>query len=256
MTLIISKLFEYFSHFRFYTPIQVFINRTYIKLFNISLDEFDTIQSYKSLNSLFIRSLIKDRDYSLDNNILISPSDGVITECGKCINGIAMQIKGKQYSVADFIYHELGDEYDYINIYLSPKDYHRFHAPTDLIIKKIRFVKGALYPVNNIALKNIDNLFSKNKRVILECIDTKGDNFFIIAIGALNVGRIQIHMAPNIINQKDNIEIDIDNIKINKGDEIGYFEMGSTIVMITTKWCYNAESDKSIRYGDNIGAIQ
>lgn len=253
MTLVISKIFEYISHFCFFTPLQILINKAYVKLFNISLDEFDSIESYRSLNSLFIRSLVREREFLEDLSVLISPSDGLITEVGKCTNNKALQIKGKEYVVSDFLDKSIGDDYEFINIYLSPSNYHRFHAPTNLIVKKVRFIKGALYPVNNFALKNVENLFTKNKRVVLECVDCYGNEFFIVAIGALNVGRIQIHITPELIDKKDSCVIVLDDIRINKGDEIGYFEMGSTIVMITKGWNYNVESGNKVLFGNDIG---
>ncbi|CAM2797788.1 phosphatidylserine decarboxylase [Helicobacter burdigaliensis] len=256
-TNLISQVFEKFAKHSFHPKIQKWINLAYVKYFNINLEEFDTIESYESLNELFMRSLIKMRSFDKAQNVLIAPCDSKVMEFGECRDNQAMQIKGKEYFVSDFVLEELGEGFNYINLYLSPKDYHRFHAPIDLKVKRIDFIQGALYPVNKMGLEKVDSLFVKNKRVVLSCEDYKGNPFYFVAVGALNVGGIIIHFAPNIATLKENYSHTFSTpICLQKGDEIGSFQMGSTIVMLSKGWCYHTKLEEGIYFGECIAKEQ
>ena len=158
------------------------------------MEEFDTLQSYPTLNALFTRSLVKMRSFDKSEVAMIAPCDSVIMESGVCKENLAMQIKGKSYKIDDFIHHKIDENFFYVNFYLSPSDYHRFHAPVDLWVKKIAFIQGLLLPVNERSLYKNENLFIKNKRVVLECEDEFGNDLYYVAVGALNVGKIQINL--------------------------------------------------------------
>ena len=122
-----------------------------------------------------------------------------------------------------------------MNFYLSPKDYHRYHAPTDFRITKLIHVPGKLYPVNLKYLKKEFELFVQNERVILECIDKNEKLFYMVFVGALNVGEMVFEFEPQVETNKDASDIKVYNyqdIFISKGDCLGYFKMGSTVVML------------------------
>lgn len=249
----ISRAFEKFSHFAFYPRIQHWINRFYVRLFKIDLEEFDTLRSYPTLDALFTRSLVKMRSFDKSENALISPCDAVVMESGFCQGDRAMQIKGKSYSVRDFIRTSLGEDYSFVNFYLSPSDYHRFHAPIDLEVRRIEFIEGKLLPVNEKSLQKNDNLFNQNKRVVLECQDDFGNAFYYVAIGALNVGKIQINVESEIANLRENKIYEYKKpIRIKKGEEIGCFHMGSTIVILSKGWEYNLSPREKVLFGQQI----
>ncbi|WP_104722111.1 phosphatidylserine decarboxylase [Helicobacter mesocricetorum] len=250
----ISHLFEKIAHYAFPRKIQVFINRTYVKFFGINMEEFDTLESYPTLNALFTRSFVKERQFDKTATTMIAPCDSLIMEFGECQNNLAMQIKGKSYSLKDFVAKKLEDGFFYVNFYLSPKDYHRFHAPINLKVKSVNFINGILLPVHKKSLQTNDNLFNKNKRVVLECVDDFGNPFYFIAIGALNVGRIQIHIIPELIYLKENKNFVLEKpYLLKKGEEIGCFEMGSTIVTLSTNWEYSIKNGEKIYFGESIG---
>lgn len=250
----ISHLFEKIAHCAFPRKIQIFINRTYVKFFGINMEEFDTLESYPTLNALFTRSFVKQREFDKTTTTMIAPCDSLIMEFGECQNDLAMQIKGKAYAISDFVTKNLEDGFFYINFYLSPKDYHRFHAPINLKVKSVNFINGMLLPVHRKSLEKNDNLFNKNKRVVLECIDDFENPFYLVAIGALNVGRIQIHIIPEIVNLKENKSFVFkESYLLKKGDEIGCFEMGSTIVVLSKNWEYSIKNKEKIYFGECIG---
>lgn len=238
----ISQKFGAFADTKFSPSVQNFINKTYIRIFNISLDEHAPLESYKSLNELFTRKLLKPRELKGDANTLVAPADCRVTNFGTVENGQILQIKGKSYSIAELLN---SDEKAasleggvFANLYLSPKDYHRFHAPCDAKVLYALHIPGALYPVNDPALNSIDALFAKNERVVL-ALEASFGVFYMVFVGALNVGRIVIEWDDRIKTNADKTTISAyhyeENITLKKGDEIGRFEMGSSIAMLFAK---------------------
>lgn len=248
----ISSIFEKFASYSFPLFLQKFINKTYVNLFDLNMSEFDTLESYSNLNALFMRSLIYPRSFDKEKNTMIAPCDSEIFCFGEVKDNLALQIKGKEYKVSDFLKEEL-EGYSYTNFYLSPRDYHRFHAPCDLEVVKIRFISGILLSVNEKSLQQNDAVFSKNKRVVLECKDGFGNPFYFIAVGALNVGRIQINFYPDSCKINTDKEVVFeDSIKLKKGDEIGSFLMGSTIVTFCKGWDFSLKEKEKILFGQLI----
>ncbi|MCI5968061.1 phosphatidylserine decarboxylase [Helicobacter sp.] len=249
----ISFLFEKFASCAFPPLIQNLINRIYVRIFDIKLDEFDTLANYPTLNALFTRSLLKMRNFDTTQSYMISPCDSVIMEFGECTENCAMQIKGKPYFVSDFIKTRLEEGYAYVNFYLSPRDYHRFHAPLNLKIKRLEFIAGRLLSVSEKALLRYNEVFSKNKRVVLECEDDFGATLYFVAIGALNVGRIQINFAPEVVGFKESKTLLFHTpIAVKKGEEIGSFLMGSTIVLLSKNWKYDLRLKEKVYFGQCI----
>ena len=163
-----SRLFGKLANYEFPRYFQVFINRFYVRLFKIDLSEFAPLESYKSLNALFTRSLAKPRDLATTPFNLISPTDSLIIESGIVEQNRALQIKGMSYDVPTLL-GEANAEFSgmkYINLYLSPKDYHHYHAPCDLEILETRYFSGKLAPVNIPSLNKNDSLYNYNEREI------------------------------------------------------------------------------------------
>lgn len=249
----LSFLFEKFASYPFPARLQKWINAIYVKIFNINLDEFDTLASYPTLNALFTRSLIKMRSFDKADSSMIAPCDALVMELGECRDNLAMQIKGKSYHVSDFIKTHLQEGFTYVNFYLSPSDYHRFHAPMRLRVRRVEFIAGRLLSVNAKTLLRCDEVFTKNKRVVLECEDDFGETLFFVAVGALNVGRIQINFAPEIARLKKSKVLDCNPpIVLQKGDEIGSFLMGSTIVLLSKNWKYDLKLKEKVYFGECI----
>ncbi len=250
----ISRLFEKCASHAFSPKIQHWINALYVKMFDIRLDEFDTLESYPTLNALFTRSLVKMRQFDKTETHLIAPCDSVIMDFGVCKEGMAMQIKGKSYFVNDLIKSEADvSAMNYVNFYLSPRDYHRFHAPINLKVRRLEFIDGKLLSVNEKSLLRHENVFTQNKRVVLECADDFGETLYFVAIGALNVGRIQINFAPEVVNFKTSQSLSFKTpITLYKGDEIGSFLMGSTIVLLSKGWEYDLKVKEKVYFGQCI----
>lgn len=259
-TNVISRIFGRFAHTRFPKGMQYAINRFYIDYFKINLDEFESLESYPTLNALFTRNLVKPRILHTTPFNLISPTDSLITESGSITQQSALQIKGKSYRVNDLlgITHDL-NRYSFLNLYLSPRDYHHYHAPCDLEILEAKYFTGKLLPVNFASLHKNENLFIQNERVVLKmhCKHNQSIMYYV-AVGALNVGKMQFLFDKRIqTNAKygDCTYTYEKPIVLEAGDEIGFFEMGSTIVLIAqANW--KVKSGDVVKMGEQIGTLE
>ena len=262
ITNLLSQYFGKFAKKEFPRPIQELINGAYTKFMKLDLKEFKNSKHYKSLNELFTRDLIIKREIDGSKDIFISPTDSLITECGKLKNDTALQIKGMEYSVEELLTYYCRDNFsklengEFMNFYLSPRDYHRYHAPVDFKLKKLIHVPGKLYPVNLKYLNKELELFVQNERVVLEC-EKDGKIFYMVFVGALNVGQMVFEFEPRVETNKDTKEIKVytyENIEISKADCLGYFKMGSTVVMIWEKDFVVLEDllNKNVKFGQKI----
>jgi len=262
----ISRVFGKFAKKSFPTPIQKLINNAYVKFLGLDMSEFKNPNEYKSLNALFTRALEKPRVIDTSNDNFISPADSLISECGTLQNDTLMQIKGMEYNVDELLTYHCSSNInrvidgEYMNFYLSPKDYHRYHAPTDCQITKLIHVPGKLYPVNFKYLKKELGLFVQNERVIVECLK-EGKLFYMVFVGALNVGEMVFDFEPKVETNKKPDEIvvyEYENLYIKKGECLGYFKMGSTVVMIWEKNFVNMDNltKQKVSYGTIISTIK
>jgi phosphatidylserine decarboxylase len=144
----------------------------------------------------------------------------------------------------------------FINFYLSPKDYHRYHIPTDLKVIKAVHIPGKFYPVNIKSLKMRVNLFIENERVVILCEATNGKRFYMVLVSALNVGVMQVSFEPSIQTnataRTTPREYNFDDLYLKKGDDFGCFEMGSTIVILSEKDMFKLDA----KVGDNVKYAQ
>ncbi len=251
----LSRLFGRIANYPFPRIVQNALNSLYVRYFKIDMSEFDTLDSYPTLNALFTRSLIRNRPFDAEQKALISPCDSLIMARGKSIDGKALQIKGMEYPVSELLGEELEQSYEYVNFYLSPKDYHRFHAPCDLLVLECRYFSGVLLPVNTPSLRKNARLFVRNERVVLKCRDEWGETLYFVAVGALNVGQMALYFEPRIkTNVKaGNAVYRYDSpIKLKKAQEIGLFKMGSTILLFTQNWNFSPKEGARVHYGDAI----
>jgi phosphatidylserine decarboxylase len=263
ITNVLSQYFGKLAKTRFPYFMQRVINASYVKFLGLNMSEFKNPKFYKSLNELFTRELEIDRKFDEKDEHIISPTDSLITGCGKLDDDIALQIKGMEYSVEELLTYYCSENFDrikdgsFMNFYLSPKDYHRYHAPSDFELKKLIYVPGKLYPVNLKYLNKELELFVQNERVILECIDNDGKLFYMVFVGALNVGQMVFEFEPRVETNKEPHEIKVyeyENIKISKADCLGYFKMGSTVVMFWERDSVTIEDllNVDVKFGQKI----
>ncbi|BCD60478.1 MULTISPECIES: phosphatidylserine decarboxylase [unclassified Nitratiruptor] len=260
VTNIVSRGFGKFASHKFHPVIQKYINRAYVRLLHLDMSEFRSPESYESLNALFTRKLEKKRN--LQEGV-ISPTDSLITECGRLNGDKALQIKGMSYSVSELL--QECDESkivdgQYINLYLSPRDYHRYHMPYDLQVKRVVHVPGKLYPVNLRYLRKKIDLFIENERVVLECYTKSGIQMFIVLVGALNVGKMTLVFEKRVeTNKPKEIQIfEYEDLWLKKGELLGYFKMGSTVLLFFQRERSELliQSGEYVRFGQQIAKLK
>jgi len=260
ITNLISRGFGFLARTKFPSPIQTFLNNTYVKVLGLDMSEFLTPDSYETLNALFTRALKRPREIDMLDDNFISPCDSFISECGKLNKLTSLQIKGMSYSIEKLLINIEGSKIkslengSFMNFYLSPKDYHRYHSPSSCKINRLIHIPGKLYPVNFSFLKKKLNLFIENERVILECTDDKSRLFYMVFVGALNVGQMCFDFEDKVETNKDASKITeytYDNLYVKKGDLLGHFKMGSTIVMLWQKDFVKLEplSNQKVKFG-------
>jgi phosphatidylserine decarboxylase len=219
-------------------------------------------EAFTSLHDCFIREL-KDGARPIDRSsgILVSPCDAIVGDCGK-IDGTALfQAKGFPYRLDDLLCdRQLVECYrngSYATLRLKSSMYHRFHAPYDSRIARVRYISGDTWNVNPIALKRIERLFCKNERAVLSLdLAANGGMVTLVAVAAILVASIRLHCLANVLNRSysgRNV-IDCDNL-VSKGEELGWFEHGSTIIVFAPNGyglCENVRDSAAIRMGEPL----
>jgi len=151
---------------------------------------------------------------------------------------------------------------EFATIYLSPKDYHRIHMPVDGTLREMIYVPGKLFSVNPVTAENVPNLFARNERVV--CIfDTLAGPMAMVLVGAMIVGSMETTWAGVIAPEPARLTHwryqGKDAIRINKGQEMGRFRLGSTVVLVmpkgTVAWSPNQVAGKTVRMGEAFGQL-
>ena len=265
-TSVISRLFGKFASTAFPSPIQRAINTSYVKLMGLDMSEFRDPATYQTLNKLFTRALEKPRTLPTEEGVFISGVDARITEAGTIQEKRAYQIKGMSYSIEALFgsYHQEAVEKveggEFINFYLSPKDYHRYHMPMRLKIKSLTHIPGKHYPVNFPLLRNKTDLFIENERVVIECEDTKGRTHVLVLVAALNVGQMVVTFEERVRTNseiREPVHYDYDDVWVERGAFYGWFEMGSTILTFSEKGSLFPEVaiNQKVSFGEVLGKI-
>ena len=212
-------------------------------------------------DEFFTRRLIEGaRVVDPDPRALVSPADGRIEDLGEITRAGELMVKGQPYSVADL----LGDEQSatayegghYFIVYLSPRDYHRVHAPTCGSVQYVRYVPGTLFPVNRIGTDHIRQLFARNERLAIVQESAVHGRVTTIMVGAIGVGRIGLSFDDVQTNRGDAAGVRSyagSPIPLDRGEELGVFHMGSTAIVMTPPECalqVVAEAGAAARMGE------
>ena len=217
-----------------------FLIKNFIKSFNINMDEVANkdIQTYKTFNDFFIRQLSPDARPIAKDCQAVFPTDGTIGQAGKISQGRLIQAKGLDYSLKALVGGDVKDSQPFENgryecTYLSPANYHRIHMPINGTLKKTIHVPGRLFPVGSKNISHMPDLYTVNERLV--CIfETALGPMAVIMVGAALVGSIHTSWEGTIVRRKG-LEIktyDDQKIHYQIGDEIGYFNYGSTVICL------------------------
>ena len=216
---------------------------------------------FKSLHDCFTRELRPGlRPADPDPAIVASPSDGIIGAFGTIRDGELYQIKGAPYSLIDLVgdpalveTHRNGR---FLTLRLTSSMYHRFHAPHDCWIEQVTFISGDTWNVNPIALKRIERLFCKNERAVIQTRLEDGETLTLVPVAAILVASIRLHFLDIVLNAATRgpkvFPCDVD---VRKGDELGWFEHGSTIIVLAPdhfEFCENVVESARIYAGQPL----
>ena len=229
-------------------PVSGLVQKVYCSAYDVDLDEAETAGPYPSFDAFFTRAL-KPGMRPIAPDFLVSPADGKLSSRGPIDAGAKILVKKQKYDVAELI----GDSHDarryrggeFAVVYLAPSNYHRVHSPVDGQITEVRGIPGDLYPVNAIGEEHIEGLFVRNNRVCL-CIDTESmGRVSAVMVGATIVGRISVSVIPEPAVPAGNTRM-VPGRKVERGDEIGIFHLGSTVVLLL---------EPGVRVGREMGPV-
>ncbi len=265
-TSILSSGFGKFASKEFPPSVQNFINASYVKLMGLDMSEFREPSTYPTLNKLFTRALETSRALPENENVFISGVDALITDTGTIIDAKAYQIKGMSYDIDRLFgeYHQKAvakvEGGEFINFYLSPKDYHRYHMPMRLKVNSLTHIPGKHYPVNFPLLRHKHDLFIENERVIIECEDVKGRTQMLVLVAALNVGQMVVTFEEKVRTNseiREPVHYEYKDLWVERGEFYGWFEMGSTILTFSEKGSIFPEVaiNQKVKFTDVLGKV-
>lgn len=260
------------ARMEFPAPIQKLLNNVFVLTFGIDMSEAEKNSAqFRSIEELFTRKLqVGARGVQGE---VVSPCDGFLAISMAPEDGQVVQAKGINYPIKELLvgsnreYEQAFDPGWVSTIYLAPHNYHRVHSPVTGQLLSLRYIPGKLWPVNKAAVVKIPQLFVQNERLVFE-IETKSHGkVFLVMVGAFNVGRIESKFWPNFASnawnrqQADSMEIAMklpDVTMVEKGDELGVFMLGSTVVTVFSKAFaesfefFQGQGDETIRMGQSL----
>jgi phosphatidylserine decarboxylase len=216
---------------------------------------------FKSLHDCFTRELRPGlRPADPDPSIVVSPSDGIIGAHGTIRDGELYQIKGAPYSLLDLVgdpalveTHKNGR---FVTLRLISSMYHRFHAPHDCHIGEVTLIHGDTWNVNPIALKRIERLFCKNERAVIRTHLSSGEAVTLVPVAAILVASIRLHFLDMVLNAQTKGPVNFAcDVNVKKGEELGWFEHGSTIIILAPgdfTFCEGIAEGARIRAGQAL----
>lgn len=215
---------------------------------------------YKSFNDFFTRALKQGvREIDADTNSIVSPADGALSQLGQVKEGDVFQAKGQSFSVEKLI----GDPQlaapfkngQFATVYLSPRDYHRVHMPFAGILTETLYIPGELFSVNQTTAENVPGLFARNERMV--CLfDTELGRMAVVLVGAMIVAGIET-VATGKVKPSGRLELNHHDLKLEKGDELGRFYLGSTAIVLFEQdkmnWDAQFKANSVVVMGEALG---
>jgi phosphatidylserine decarboxylase len=208
------------------------------KLFS-DLDLSEARKTYfRSLHDCFTRELKPGlRPFDPDPAVVASPSDGIVGAHGRIADTELFQVKGAPYSLLDLLGDSaLVDQHrngSFVTLRLTSSMYHRFHAPCDAYIERVTLIHGDVWNVNPIALKRVERLFCKNERAVICTHLPTGEAVTLVPVAAILVASIRLHFLDMVLNAQTRGPVNFPcDVNVSKGEELGWFEHGSTIIIL------------------------
>ncbi len=237
--------------------------RSFAKRYAVATDEAQLpLDAYENFGAFFTRRLRNGlRPIAPGDDVAVSPVDGTVYVAGTADQGRLFQAKGVDYELGAL----LGDADAarpfeggaYATLYLSPRDYHRIHSPLGGQIRGYAYIPGKLWPVNPAAVRTVKQLFAQNERLVT-FLDTPVGACAVVKVGATCVGRIRAAYDDVVANHasEPRRHTYANPLRIAKGDELGVFEMGSTVIVLFERGRMKLDplsEGQKVRCGQAIG---
>ena len=242
-----------------------------VRLYRVNMDEAaePRPENYRSFNHFFTRELAADaRPVAESDTALTSPVDGTVSQYGEIKQGRIFQAKGHDYSLSELIGGDtevsaLFEEGSFATIYLSPRDYHRIHMPLSGKLKQMIHVPGRLFSVNATTTEQVPRLFARNERVV-SIFETEAGPVAVILVGAIFVASIDTVWAGAVAPgyrgvRRWNYAEPVGACSLKKGEEMGRFNMGSTVILLFGKervtWDAGLSPGVTLCMGEQIASL-
>ena len=254
-------------------PVKNLLIRSFLRGFKVNMSEAaqpNPLQ-YPSFNAFFTRALRHGaRATDIDPGALVSPVDGTVSQIGRLDGSRLLQAKGHDYTLEALL--DGAPEWAqrltggaFATLYLAPYNYHRIHMPIAGTLRAAWYVPGKLFSVNAVTAAAVPGLFAKNERVV--CVFEDGPRAFaMVLVGALFVGSIATvwhgDVAPRSPRQRVDLPLDTSRspLKLSKGAEMGRFNMGSTVILLTPPnlldWLPKFATGSRVEVGQMLARLQ
>jgi phosphatidylserine decarboxylase len=217
-------------------------------------DVAERSEQYPSFDAFFTRPL-RGGARPISGDAVVSPADGKLSDSGVIDPRATITVKGRPYDVAELV----GDPAQaaalaggaFAVIYLSPRDYHRVHSPVDGRLGLVRGIPGDLYPVNSIGEQHVPNLFARNLRVAATIETAAFGPAVVVFVGAMIVGKITV-AAIGGSDTPLGVHRIAPPVELRRGDELGAFHLGSTVVLLMGKQATFSRRPGPIQYGESL----
>jgi phosphatidylserine decarboxylase len=251
-------------------PFKDLLIRAFIRVFRVDMSQAQEsdYRAYPTFNAFFTRALRPEaRPLAAEPAAVLSPADGTLSQAGYITDGRLFQAKGHEYSLEELL--GSTDEWSawfrggsFYTIYLSPRDYHRVHMPLGGALKTTVHLPGRLFSVNAVTTRLVPRLFARNERVIC-MFDSDVGPMAVILVGAIFVGSIETVWAGQVTpargRQSDQYLDGAGGIRLRRGDEMGRFNMGSTVILLFPPGAVERDPELAIggpmRMGRLIGRV-
>lgn len=265
---LLSRIVGWFASTKIHWIKNTFIEK-FIAKFNVNMQEAEVEdpRAYENFNAFFCRALKADaRPIDTAEDAFVCPADGAVSQVGKIQHNLLFQAKGHHYTTEALLGgdQKLAAQFEggeFTTIYLSPKDYHRLHMPIAGKLTSMTYIPGALFSVNPTTVNNVPNLFARNERAV--CVfETSAGPVALVLVGAMIVAAIETAWAGQVApttGQIQNYFYTEQGISLDKGEEMGRFKLGSTIIILTgkdaIKWRDDLAAETPVRMGERLADI-
>lgn len=267
---LLSRIVGLLGNCRWY-PIKSRFIRWFAKRYQVDMNDAacSELSQFTTFNDFFTRALKPGARPIVDTpGSIACPADGAISQLGDICADRLLQAKGREFSLRALLGGDepLADQFQegkFCTVYLSPKDYHRVHMPLAGTLTRMIHVPGKLFSVNQATANGVDGLFARNERVV--CVfDTDTGPMALILVGAMIVASVESVWAGQVCPGKTaridvNYSDHVPAIQIGKGEEMGRFKLGSTVIVLfgpgMAAWDTELEAGCAVRMGQGIGTL-